>query len=390
MKSLKNLLIFISFIAFISLGFPDGLLGIAWPFISEAIDIRLEKLGLILMAFVAGYLSASLSNSKISNIISLGWLLAGSCMLTGVSLWAFTWAGGLPFLLIAAYFLGAGGGAIDTSLNIFASANFSPSVVNWLHAFYGIGATSGPLILTYLFTQGDSWTMGYFIVGGIQVGLGIVFLSTIKLWKNQATESSDPKAGSFRESIQQPMAFLSILVFFLYTGFEIGVGQWLYTILTQSRGIAEDTGGLWVSTYWGSLTLGRIFFGFVLRKSSTSKVLSLGTIGIVLGSMMLYWDVNANLSYASVALIGLSCAPIFPSMIALASTLFEPKFAPTLISFQISAAMVGGALLPASSGFLAEYFGLEIISFSFAMQAVLLALAYAVIYRFKKRNALTD
>ncbi|MGY6521717.1 MAG: MFS transporter [Mongoliitalea sp.] len=390
MKSRKNLLIFISFIAFISLGLPDGLLGIAWPFISEAIDIRLEKLGLILMAFVAGYLSASLSNSKISTFISLGWLLAGSCMLTGVSLWAFTWAGGLTFLLIAAYFLGAGGGAIDTSLNIFASANFSPSVVNWLHAFYGIGATSGPLILTYLFTQGDSWTIGYFIVGGIQIGLGLVFLSTIKLWKSQSSSSKDTKAGSFSESIQQPMAYLSILVFFLYTGFEIGVGQWLYTILTQSRGIAEDIGGIWVSTYWGSLTLGRIFFGFVLRKSSTSKVLSLGTIGIVLGSMMLYWDVNANLSYFSVALIGLSCAPIFPSMIALASTLFQPKFAPTLISFQISAAMVGGALLPASSGFLAEYFGLEIIAFSFAIQAILLALAYAVIYRFKKRNALAD
>lgn len=386
----KKLLISISFIAFISLGLPDGLLGIAWPFISDKIGVPLEKLGFILMAFVAGYLTASLSNSKISSHISLGWILSLSCMLTGMSLIVFTWVDGLFFLLVAAYFLGTGGGAIDTSLNIFASANFSPSVVNWLHAFFGIGATSGPLLLTWLFTQDQSWTRGYIIVGIIQLSLGFIFLSTIPLWKDNQTTTTDPKAASFQESIQQPMAFLSILVFFLYTGFEIGVGQWLYTILTQSRNIPEDTGGIWVSTYWGSLTLGRIFFGFVLRKSSTSKVLSLGTFGIVLGSMLLYWDFSSTVSFFSVALIGLSCAPIFPSMIALASTLFRARYAPTLISFQISAAMIGGALLPASSGFLAEHFGLEIISLSFAVQAILLALTYAYIYRFKKRHSLID
>lgn len=383
----NKILIIISFIAFISLGLPDGLLGIAWPSISHKLGISLEKLGLVLMAFVAGYLSASLSNTKISTYISLGWLLSLSCLLTGISLLAYTWVGGLFLLLLASYFLGAGGGAIDTSLNIFASANFSPSVVNWLHAFYGIGATSGPLVLTWLFTRGESWTAGYMLVGFIQISLGLLFLFTIRLWKNNETKSTDPKAAGIKESMRQPMAYLSILVFFLYTGFEIGVGQWLYTILTQSRNIAEDVGGLWVSTYWGSLTLGRIFFGFVLQKSSTSKVLSLGTVGIVIGSTMLYWDFSPITSYVSVGLIGLSCAPIFPSMISLASSLFKAKYAPTIISFQISAAMIGGALLPASSGFLAEYLGLEVISLSFAIQAILLALTYAYIYSYKKQTS---
>lgn len=298
----NRILIIISFIAFISLGLPDGLLGIAWPSISYKLGISLEKLGLVLMAFVAGYLSASLSNTKISTYVSLGWLLSLSCMLTGISLIAFTWVDGLFFLLLSAYFLGAGGGAIDTSLNIFASANFSPSVVNWLHAFYGIGATSGPLILTWLFTRGESWTSGYMLVGFIQISLGLIFLFTIRLWKNNEAKTTDPKAAGIKESMRQPMAYLSILVFFLYTGFEIGVGQWLYTILTQSRDIPEDVRGIWVSTYWGSLTLGRIFFGFVLQKSSTSKVLSLGTLGIVLGSTILYWDFSPSASFLSVAL----------------------------------------------------------------------------------------
>ncbi|MDX5479914.1 MAG: MFS transporter, partial [Cyclobacteriaceae bacterium] len=220
-------LILISFIAFISLGLPDGLLGIAWPFISEKLDILLDNLGVLLMFFVAGYLSSSLTNSKIMSKISLGWLLALSCFFTGVSLFGFAVSNQWIFLILSSYFLGSGGGAIDTSLNIFASAKFSPSVVNWLHAFYGIGATSGPLILTWLFTMGHTWQSGYFFVGSIQISLGILFLLTSKMWavKEDKTEVKQENI-SYRLTLQKPMVWLSILIFFVYTGLEVSVGQW--------------------------------------------------------------------------------------------------------------------------------------------------------------------
>lgn len=370
-------LILISFIAFISLGLPDGLLGIAWPFISEKLDIPLDNLGVLLMFFVAGYLSSSLTNSKIMSKISLGWLLALSCFFTGVSLFGFAVSNQWIFLILSSYFLGSGGGAIDTSLNIFGSAKFSPSVVNWLHAFYGIGATSGPLILTWLFTMGHTWQSGYFFVGSIQISLGILFLLTSKMWavKEDKTEVKQENI-SYRLTLQKPMVWLSILIFFVYTGLEVSVGQWLFTLITQSRSILESSAGLWVSTFWGSLTLGRILFGFILKRISTVKVLYFGMVGIIFGATAFLIDLSNLMSFTGVFLIGFSCAPVFPSMIALVPKLFGEKFAANIIGFQISAAMIGGALLPAVSGFLTDPFGWEVLPISFLVQAILLAFCY--------------
>lgn len=382
-----KILILISFVAFISLGLPDGLLGIAWPFISERLNIPLDNLGVLLMFFVAGYLSSSFTNSKIMSKITLGWLLALSCFLTGASLFGFAVSDQWIFLILSAYFLGAGGGAIDTSLNIFASAKFSPSVVNWLHAFYGIGATSGPLILTWFFTMGHTWKSGYFLVGSIQISLGILFLFTSKMWKVKE-ESKEVKQEkiSYRSTLQKPMVWLSILIFFIYTGLEVGVGQWLFTILTKSRNISEDWGGLWVSTFWGSLTAGRIIFGFILKKISTVQVLYWAVIGIILGSFTFLIDISDYISFIGIVLIGFSCAPVFPSMIALVPDLFGERFASNVIGFQISAAMIGGAVLPATSGFLTDFFGWEVIPFSFLVQALILALAYSTLLKKFKRT----
>ncbi|WP_106567661.1 MFS transporter [Cecembia rubra] len=376
--SLKlRFLILISFIAFVSLGLPDGLLGIAWPFISDKLDIPLENLGVLLMFFVAGYLSSSMTSSKIMSWISLGWLLAFSCFLTGVSLFGFALSNQWIFLIFSAYFLGSGGGAIDTSLNIFASANFSPSVVNWLHAFYGIGATSGPLILTWFFTMGQTWKSGYYFVGSIQISLGILFILSSKMWLvKEKTKEINQEKISYRLTLQKPLVWLSILIFFVYTGLEVCVGQWTFTILTKSRSIAEESAGLWVSTFWGSLTLGRILFGFILKKISTVQVLHLAMFGIIIGSGAFLVDVSNTMSFLGIFLIGFSCAPVFPSMIALVPGLFGEKFAANIIGFQISAAMIGGAILPAVSGFLTDPFGWEVIPISFFFQAILLALSY--------------
>lgn len=381
-----KILILISFIAFISLGLPDGLLGIAWPFISDRLNISLDNLGVLLMFFVAGYLSSSLTNSKIMSVITLGWLLALSCFLTGTSLFAFTVSDQWIFLILSAYFLGAGGGAIDTSLNIFASANFSPSVVNWMHAFYGIGATSGPLILTWFFTMGLTWKSGYIMVGSIQIALGILFLITSKMWAFKEEVREVQEKVPYALTLQNPMVWLSILIFFIYVGLEVSVGQWLFTVLTKSRDISVESGGLWVSTFWGSLTAGRILFGFILKKASTVKVLYLAVVGIILGSFTFLIDLSDIISFMGIVLIGFSCAPVFPSMIALAPKLFGEKFAANIIGFQVSAAMAGGALLPAISGFLTDFYGWEVIPLSFLIQSLLLAFAYFILIKNLKIN----
>ena len=374
----KNLfIILISYLSFISLGLPDGLLGVSWPYISARHQVPLDSLGILLISFVAGYLLTSTTSGKLLTKISLGLLLTLSCCVTGVSLLAFAFSDYWFLIIVASFFLGSGGGAIDTSINTFASSRFSASTINWLHAFYGIGATSGPFIITWMLVTDNGWYNGYIVVAIVQITLSLIFVMTLKFWK----VTSDPReptqpTGSFAESIRLPFVWITIFIFFLYSGLEIGVGQWLFTILTESRNIAAAQAGLWTSAYWGSLTLGRIIFGFILTRLPVHGVIIVALIGIVTGSFLLLLNASSHISLMAIILIGFSNAPVFPCLISVTPKRVGLKHTANIIGFQISAAMVGGALLPALAGLLTDYFGWEVIPITYFIEAVFLLLLY--------------
>lgn len=373
-----NLLVVISFLAFISLGLPDGLLGAAWPSISHQLNISLDSLGILLIGFVTGYLSTSITSGKILTKISLGLLLTCSCILTGLSLFIFAFSNFWWLTIIASFFLGAGGGAIDTSINTFAASKFSASVVNWLHAFYGIGATLGPFIITMMLTNGKQWYHSYLLVGFIQLFLAAIFLLTIKYWKISSSEEDISPKVSNTSALKKPLVWVSIILFFLYTGLEIGVGQWIYTLLTQSRSIAVEQAGFWTGIYWGSLTVGRIIFGFVLTKVKVHHVVVGALTGVVMGTLLLLSNQHTFITLAGIIVIGFSNAPVFPCLISMTPARVGKKHAASIIGFQISAAMIGGAFLPAFAGLLSGYFGWEIIPFVFFIDGVLLFVLYLI------------
>lgn len=380
MKGNKNhiLLIVISYLAFISLGLPDGLLGISWPFLSKNYGVSLDSLGVLLISFAVGYLSTSTMSGKILAIMPLGFLLAASCAITGISLLAFAYSNYWFLVILASFFLGSGGGAIDASINIFAASKFSASVVNWLHAFYGIGATSGPFIITGFLVQGKDWDYGYITVGIIQLLLAFIFLSTLKYWKFSSENKETQHLGTLTEAFRPPFVWITILIFFIYTGLEIGVGQWIFTILTKSRGINIAQAGFLTSVYWGSLTVGRIIFGFVLTRYKIHQVMITTLTSVVLGTILLAINQNYLISSIGIVLIGFSNAPIFPCLISMTPKQVGERNSANVIGFQISAAMIGGALLPAFAGLLIKYFGLEIIPLMYFIEAILLLMLYLI------------
>lgn len=380
LKGTRNtlFLIIISYLAFISLGLPDGLLGISWPFISAKHQVPLDSLGILLISFVAGYLSTSSTTGKLLSVMSLGLLLTISCAVTGLSLLAFAWSDYWLFVIIASFFLGSGGGAIDTSINVFAASRFSASVVNWLHAFYGIGATAGPIIVTWMLVQDKGWFNGYLAVGTIQIILSLTFLMSLKYWKTTEAHEEPEPAGSVRQALQSPLVWVSILIFFLYTGLEVGVGQWIFTVLTESRDITAEKAGLWTSIYWGSLTSGRIVFGFVLTRLRVHGVLLGAFFGVITGAFFLAINQGDWLSLSGIVLIGFSNAPIFPCLISITPKQVGARHSANIIGFQISAAMIGGALLPSFAGLLTDFFGWEVIPLTFLAEAVLLLTLYLI------------
>lgn len=353
----------LSYLAFVSIGLPDGLLGVAWPSIRAHFHLPVEALGTLLLLFTFGYLLSSFYNGWLLARMSVGMLLVLSCLATGVSLIAYALAPSWWSLVLFGNVAGLGAGAIDAGLNTFAAKNFSHRTINWLHAAYGAGTSAGPYLLTAILVRGFPWQSGYAIVGISQLILALCFVLTLKHWKtDRQDEEPSVKRISLMQTLQLPAVWLGVAVFFVYTGLEAAAGLWTYSLLTEARNFPIKTAGLWVSIYWLTFTIGRFLSGFIAEHVQPRTYLRICIAGIMLGAAFLWLNFSNISSFAGLAMMGLFCAPIFPTMIATTPTRLGNANASNAIGFQIAAATISWALIPAFLGVLAGKSGLKLIA----------------------------
>lgn len=369
------LLVALAYLGFVSIGLPDGLLGVAWPSMRASFDLEIDALGSLLVAFTAGYLVASFSSGRILSRMNAGALLALSCLATGASLCGYALAPAWLAVVALGAVAGLGAGAIDAGLNTYAATRFSARAVNWLHAFYGVGATLGPLLMTAVLDAGRSWRWGYGIVGAAQLALAAAFAATWRIWEpsDASRGAAEPERASAGETLGRPAAWAGIGLFFLYTGLEAAAGAWSYSLLTEARGVDPATAGMWVGVYYASLTVGRVAAGLIASRVAVRPLLRGCMVGMVLGALLVWADVAAVLG---LALVGLSAAPVFPSLIAATPARLGIAHTPNAVGFQIAAAVLGQSILPTVVGVVARHFGLETIGASLVAVAVLLLLLY--------------
>jgi fucose permease len=379
-----GLLIGLAYAAFISLGLPDGLTGVAWPSIRSTFGLPLDALGALITTGTIGYLVSSFSSGRLLARVGVGWLLVLSCLATAVSLLGYGVAPLWVVMVALGLLAGLGAGAIDAGLNTYAAEQFSPRTMNWLHASFGLGAATGPLLMSGVISAGQPWKLGYLIVGVAQLLLASCFALTRTQWQTHHDEAQvvpTPSAPMLR-TLGLPAAWLSILLFFLYTGLEITAGQWLYTLLTEARGMRPAVAGIWVSAYWGSLTVGRVMSGVVVERMTVRTLLWLCMAGALLGVALLWLNLAPWLALAGSALLGLSLAPMFPSFMSLTPARMGPAHVANTVGFQVSAAMLGGAALVSSFGLLAGRVGLEALGPFLLVTASLLTGVFALLERF--------
>lgn len=362
-------LLLLAYIAFIALGMPDGLLGVAWPSIRRDFVLPLEFLGIQMAAGTAGYLTSSFLSGKVMARLGVGKLLAVSCLATGASLVGYSLVPEWWMMVALSVLAGLGAGAIDAGLNTYIASEHSEGLMQWLHASYGIGITLGPIIMTAGLSSFDSWRWGYTVVAGVQLVLAACFGLTAGRWKRDAVSDQAPEEDrhlldyktSLRETLLQPRVWLSALLFFLYVGLEVTLGAWAYTLLTESRGIAPQTAGLWTGSYWGTFTLGRFLAGLYTRRISGDTLLRGSILAALAGAILLWWNPAPWASLAGVAIVGFAIAPIFPGLISGTSARVSPKYAANTIGIQISASGVAAASIPALAGVIAANTTLEAI-----------------------------
>lgn len=359
-----RLLIALAFIAFVSLGLPDCVLGVAWPSLRSTFAQPLSRVGMILTAGTAGYLVASFFGGQLVRAAGVGKLLLGSSLLVAISLTAYTFAPAWPVVILAAVIGGLGAGAIDTGINTFAAAHFSPRVVNWLHASWGIGATTGPLLMTAVLATHHGWRLGYAVLTAVMLLLSIFFLATLRLWEDGPRTASADSAlptATLAEALRQPIVWLHALVFFVYAGLESTAGQLLYTLFTESRSIPIAIAGTAIGAYWAALTLGRIVFGQLAASVDRRTILRTGMTLAPIAAALIAWNPTPALSFAATALLGFALAPIFPTLISATPDRVGPRLAPHAVGFQVAAASLGIAAFPWLTALLARRTGLASI-----------------------------
>jgi len=369
-------LVALAYLSFVSLGLPDGLNGVAWPSIRASFDLPLNALGSLLVMFTAGYLASSFCSGRMLSLMSIGSLLTLSCIATAVSLIGYALAPAWWVMVALGAIAGFGAGAIDAGLNTFAATQFSTRMVNWLHACYGVGAASGPMIMTAVLAARNPWQRGYAIVGVWQLLLAVCFGLTRRRWPQRSVSHQRASKQVTRvpnlSTLKLPVMWLSIAIFFLYTGIEAATGVWAYTLFTESRGVSMMTAGLWVSVYWGGLTVGRLLAGGAAGFVSANRLLRLCVAGMALGAAVIWLNAASLLSFLGLGLMGLASAPVFPSLIAATPARLGPGHTGNAVGFQIAAAVLGQSLLPAVAGVLAGSLGLEVIGPALFVAAVML------------------
>jgi fucose permease len=379
------LLVVLAYVGFVSLGLPDGLLGVAWPSIRTFFHLPLDALGALLVMFTAGYMGASFSSGYLLARLNVGALLALSCLATALSLLGYALTPQWWIMVGLGLLSGLGAGAIDAGLNTYAATHYSARMVNWLHACYGIGATGGPIIMTSVLSAGHPWQWGYGIVGLGQAILAVCFGLT-RTWWQPAARMPAPAcapapvgATGSRSTLRLPVMWLSMVVFFVYTGLEAAAGAWVYSLFTEARAITSSTAGMWVSIYWGSLTLGRLVSGVVVSFVPVPLFLRLCLITAALGAVLIWSNLTTLGSFLGLALLGVSLAPIFPSLIATTPERLGDVHTASGVGLQVAAAVLGQSLLPALVGVLARHLGLEIVGPALCIAAAVLLALYELL-----------
>ena len=361
-------LVVLAYVAFIALGMPDGLLGVAWPSVRASFSIPVDAIGLLLSTVVTGYLTSSFLSGPLTARFGVGNVLAASCAMTGAGLIGYTLVPAWWMMAVLGVVAGLGAGAIDAGLNTYVAAHFGEGLMQWLHASYGIGVTLGPIIMTISLTALNSWRVGYRVVGGFQLALAACFALTLPMWRqkegpigNVVHKRLTDYKTPLGETLRQPRVWLSVLLFFLYTGSEGSLGTWAYTLLIESRGILPEVAGLWAGSYWATFTVGRVLAGLYARRVGVNLLVLGSLVAALLGAVLLWWNPTNMANLIAVALIGFAIAPIFPALMSGTSQRVGVHYAANTIGMQMAAGGLGLAIIPSLVGILARQVSLEVI-----------------------------
>ena len=357
-----HLLLAVIYLAFISLGLPDSLLGSAWPSMQAELGAPVSSAGVISTIIALGTVVSSLQSDRLTRRLGAGMVTALSVLLTALALLGFSLSRSFPALCLFAIPYGLGAGSVDAALNNYVALNYASRHMSWLHCMWGVGTTVGPYVMEYALTGGQGWNAGYRYIAILQFAITLAVFLSLPLWKKRAaqTRAEDAAADvgralSLKEIARIPGAKDVMVAFFCYCAVEATTILWASSYLALGRGVSAEAAAGYASLFFIGITVGRALNGFLTMRFSDAQMIRAGQALVALGALLLLLPLGTGAALAGLVVIGLGCAPIYPCIIHSTPERFGADRSQALIGVQMASAYVGTLAMPPLFGLIANH-----------------------------------
>ena len=380
-----QLLLAIIYLAFISLGLPDSLLGAAWPSMYPEFQVPVSYAGIISMVIALGTVISSLMSDRLTKRLGAGLVTAISVAMTALALFGFSFSHSFWVLILWSIPYGLGAGSVDAALNNYVALHYKSRHMSWLHCMWGVGASAGPYIMGFALSHGQNWNGGYRYIGILQVILTFILFISLPLWKKEkkdAASESDTTSDhilTLREIFAIPGAKSVMLMFFCYSAIEQTSGLWASSYLVLHKGVAPETAATFASLFYIGITIGRAISGFITMKLNDTQMIRLGQGIILLGVLALFLPLGSTVSLIGFILIGLGCAPIYPCIIHSTPDHFGADRSQAIIGVQMASAYVGTCLMPPVFGLIANNITVALLPAYLILFLILLSVMHEIL-----------
>lgn len=387
-----SLLLALIYLAFISLGLPDSLLGAGWPTMYGELGVPVSYMGIVSMVISGGTIVSSLMSDRLTRKFGARVVTVVSVFLTAGALFGFSFSDRFWMLILFSVPYGLGAGAIDAALNNYIALHYSARHMSWLHCFWGVGAIVSPFIMSYALTS-STWNDGCRIVGYIQLGIAALLLVTLPVWKinSKKTDAVEQKSIGLIGALKIKGVPFILIGFFAYCAAEATAMQWASTYFVEVKHISEAQAAQFASLFYIGITAGRFLSGFVSAKIGDRRMIIIGASVLTLGIILLVIPVTAaELSLAGFVIIGLGCAPIYPSIIHSTPANFGAENSGAIIGIQMASAYVGSTFMPPLFGLIGSATDFAILPLYLIVFVVLMLVMTELTFRIAKKRMLGE
>jgi fucose permease len=372
-----SLLLAIIYLAFISLGLPDSLLGSAWPVMHGELGVPLSYAGIVSMIIAGGTIVSSLLSGRLTRKLGTGLVTAISVASTALALFGFSVSKSFVLLCIWAVPYGLGAGGVDAALNNYVALHYSSRHMSWLHAFWGVGVSISPYIMSYCLANQLGWHMGYRSISVIQIALTAILFFFLPLWGKKGTSAGDaevvPNPLTLKQSFQIKGVPFVLITFFGFCAFEATAGLWASSYMVEYRGVDAETAAQFAALFYLGETFGRFLTGFVADKFGDRKMIRMGIWTMIVGVLMILLPLRIHAAaLGGLVIIGLGAAPVYPCIIHATPTNFGKENSQALVGVQMASAYVGSTFMPPLFGIIAEKISIALYPIYLTVFAVLM------------------